>query len=277
MSKCTLTLEGDAIAVKCPYDAGFVAELKSRIPYTERRWKNEKKQWIVARQHASMVQDLCNRYFGELPRLPQVKAQAPTLVQKIIEVRYIGITKDRGDSERSAYGWMNGGWNVVFPESALRTWFDGGTSIDNPSEASTLYSVLAVSRTATLDEIKKAYRRMALQWHPDKCREPNAQEQFMVIQHAYEILSSQAKRERYDAGLALEATLHDKASRRGGSSLDGYRSPLRCGLIIADGIESMGLFVVRKIVAWEDIRDTSGRTLVVSWRAGDDHFSEVWA
>jgi len=57
----------------------------------------------------------------------------------------------------------------------------------------------------------------------------------------------------------------------------GYRTPLRCGLIMCEGVESMGLFTVSKIFAWEDVRDKFGRVLVVSWKQGDDKFSEVWA
>jgi len=46
---------------------------------------------------------------------------------------------------------------------------------------------------------------------------------------------------------------------------------------MCEGIEQMGLFNVSKIFAWQDITDTHGRVLVVSWKAGEDHFSEVWA
>lgn len=219
MTRCTLTPDSGGIVVKTPYDAGFVADLKSRIPYADRRWKGETKVWIVTPSHGATVQDLCNKHFGELPLLPTGINTRPTITQKIIDVRYIGATKDRGDDERSAYGWYADGWNVIFPESVLRAWFDAP---QYPDEAPTLYSVLGVKRTATPDEIKSGYRRMALQWHPDKCKEPNAAEQFMTVQRAYDILSK--NRDRYDAGLALEASLHgsQKENKRysvGGLSL----------------------------------------------------------
>ena len=273
MTKCSLTPDSGGIAIKCPYNPGFVADLKSTIPHTDRRWKGESKVWIVTPSHGATLQNLCMKYFNELPLLPDIANVKPTIKQKILDVRYIGATKDRGGDERSAYGWYADGWNVIFPESVLQKWFDAPAY---PDEQPNLYSVLACSRSATSDEIKTAYRRMALQWHPDVCRETNAQEQFIAIGHAYDILSK--NRERYDAGLALEASLRNtpKSTNRYSVS-NGYRSPLRCGLIMCEGIEAMGLFNVSKIFAWEDIHDANGRVLVVSWKAGADTFEEVWA
>lgn len=81
MSKCSLIADGGAIAVKAPYDAGFVAELKSRVQPNERRWKNETKQWLVSPRHGKTVQDLCLVYFGETPLLPQLATMKPTPVR----------------------------------------------------------------------------------------------------------------------------------------------------------------------------------------------------
>jgi len=61
-----------------------------------------------------------------------------------------------------------------------------------------LYDVLGVGRGATPDEIKKAYRKLARQYHPDINSDPNAAEQFKEINAAYEVLSDEEKRSRYD-------------------------------------------------------------------------------
>ena len=65
--------------------------------------------------------------------------------------------------------------------------------------ATDYYSVLGVSREATPDEIKRAYRKLARQHHPDANREdPDAGERFKEVTRAYEVLSDPDKRQRYD-------------------------------------------------------------------------------
>lgn len=60
------------------------------------------------------------------------------------------------------------------------------------------YGLLGVDRHASQEDIKRAYRRLARQWHPDANSAPGAEERFKQISEAYEVLSDPAKRERYD-------------------------------------------------------------------------------
>lgn len=199
----------------------------------------------------------------------------PTM--KILDCRYIGRSKARGRGDLSALGWMNNQWAVVFPENILRKYFGE----EDPTTEKTLYGVLNVSEKATPDEIKTGYRRLALQWHPDTCKEPNAHEVFLRIQETYNILSNPNKRARYDAGLAFE-----KQSSRNMDSYSpikavttdpfGYRTPLRNGLILVEGNQSGKYFVVSKIHRWLDITDNAGHTLVSNWVYGEDKPQEKW-
>ncbi|MCZ7592961.1 MAG: molecular chaperone DnaJ [Kiritimatiellae bacterium] len=68
-----------------------------------------------------------------------------------------------------------------------------------PTAKRDYYEVLGIGRSASADEIKKAYRKLAVQYHPDKNPgNKEAEEKFKEISEAYEVLSDTSKRQRYD-------------------------------------------------------------------------------
>lgn len=81
----------------------------------------------------------------------------------------------------------------------------GSNGSNGSSSTSSYYSVLGVRKDASFSDIRSAYRKLALKWHPDRwAANPSvasdAKRRFQQIQEAYSVLSDQGKRSMYDAG-----------------------------------------------------------------------------
>ena len=196
-------------------------------------------------------------------------------------LEYLGATKDRG-KKTSAYGSVNGEWSVEITEDVLRGFFEGREVNTKPDGLQTLYQALCVFEKATSEEIGKAYRRLARQWHPDVCREENAHEMFIKINEAYKILINPEMKRRYDAGLYFERQGQKQDSDLNGivekfRTVDsyGYRSPLRCGQITARGTVRLMRFTVQEIIKWDDVVDAQGKVMTSTWPKGADDIPDT--
>ena len=81
--------------------------------------------------------------------------------------------------------------------------------IDQVLEAIGYYEVLGISKDAETHTIKRAYRKLALAIHPDKCNEPNATEAFKILNNAHETLSDNLQRLQYDIRHQAEPVFAD--------------------------------------------------------------------
>ena len=274
-----------SLAFSSTYDRALVDALKQRIPYADRRWDHDWKRWLVAPAHLQTLEAISQQHLGvQLHQTKPVYQTQPQTEQRLLKVEYIGAPKQRDDGSWSAFGYCDGDWSVIFPQDALKAWFEGGPDTPTsqaPTQAATLYGVLDVRRTASAKEIKSAWRKMAKRWHPDVNQDPDASEMMKKINDAYEVLSDARMRKKYDAGLRLEESVKKKKkydfksvwTAVYGSS---WRPPIRCGYILVEGVAQLGRFQVEKILHWEDIVDDYGRAMVTSWPAGSEHFVVSW-
>jgi curved DNA-binding protein len=96
--------------------------------------------------------------------------------------------------------------------------------------AKSLYDTLEINDSASESEIKKAYRKLARQYHPDVNKDPSAEEKFKEINAAYEILSDKEKKQQYDMhgdSMFGGQNFHDFSRSHGGAGAGSMEDILR--------------------------------------------------
>ncbi|MGB1749850.1 MAG: DnaJ domain-containing protein, partial [Dehalococcoidia bacterium] len=78
------------------------------------------------------------------------------------------------------------------------------------------YEVLGVSRDATAEDLKKAFRKQALKYHPDRNKEEDASDRFKEVNEAYQVLSDPERKAQYDR------FGHDGLNGSAGRGFDGF-------------------------------------------------------
>jgi curved DNA-binding protein CbpA len=84
--------------------------------------------------------------------------------------------------------------------------YDFAKSCDEMFKKANYYQIFGVSQTATIEEIRKAYHRLAIQYHPDKNSAENSEKMFKEITRIYHILSNPLARKNYDQELAKQSS-----------------------------------------------------------------------
>jgi molecular chaperone DnaJ len=96
--------------------------------------------------------------------------------------------------------------------------------------AKDLYAVLGLSKGASVDEVKQAYRKMSKEWHPDKHKgDKKAEEKFKEINEAYEILGNEKKKQMYDQFGATGSGPGSGSAGFGGFDFSGFQGAENLG------------------------------------------------
>lgn len=252
-----------ALMLITPFNRDLIDAVKS-LPIADRKWDVENKVWLVDPAHLDQLISWVDAFTGERisPPLPFAGNALGKKIYQVITLKYLGACKERADGSKAAFGLVDGEWKVIFSESILRLWFEGiepeaeiSSVSGGQSRTVTYYSILGIKKTASTDEIRAAFRRMAMQWHPDHCKEADAHDMFIRIKEASDILCDPSKRTRYDMGLELEKRYQAEQKRieKKGKKFEkfeatyGYRAPLRCGVLLIEGTQKLDRIEVSKI------------------------------
>lgn len=169
-----------AIAVDATH-AAFARSLQIQIARAYSKSGDHKKALKVAQAHVEDSGETAEALWalGEIQQNAENYEDAVRTFQRAVEV-----TADRQQEQQAA-------------KQKLR---DAQVALKQSKEKN-YYKILGVARNASKKEIKKAYRELALQWHPDKNDDKEvAEKKFQDISEAYEVLSDDENRAKYDRG-----------------------------------------------------------------------------
>lgn len=284
------------IELRTPYDRQFLDALKSQIDEYARRWDAANKVWRFDDSQMLTLEALCEKHFGVKPTKSGLSAPNFQMGDRVL-AEYVG----RSTGGKPARVFVAGEFSFLLTEQAIRQYFHlanqtpqpqpvGATSTVTPAPQRTIpdnpYDLLVVTTTATTAEIEQAYRRMARQWHPDVCHEPDAADWFHAITAAKQQLLDSSLRRQLDGALRMKSLLgaQIKAVKTTtptptrtepakwsadwltqNANTPSFAPPLRCGWITPAAFTCGAYVKINQIKLWADDIDTQGRTRVAYW------------
>ncbi|KAH9031089.1 DnaJ-domain-containing protein [Lactarius hengduanensis] len=137
--------------------------------------------------------------------------------------------------------------------------------------AADLYKVLDLDRSASEQDIKKAYKRLSRKYHPDKNREPEAEGKFVEVAHAYEVLSDSTKRQIYDRHGEEGLKAHEGGQHQHANPFDMFSQFFGGGFQAQEQVRRGPTSVSEFEVSLEDVYKGTGIDFMIKKRVLCDH------
>jgi len=277
-----LHIEGNNFIIKTPYNPDFINDLKNN--FFVRSFDFDTKTWKVeatAENLANLTILLRNHFEYTVHAAIRQQISANQIEVKNFDIYYMGLPRERNDGTESSFATTSqnpkinnyADWNVVFPLSALKIFFEGEDKTDKaPRETQNYFQILKLEKNASKGEIKKQYKQMAKIYHPDVSEHPNAEEVFKIINQAYEVLSDPRKLKRYKAALTISSSIN-RNSKFGPLAIvsrhRGWYPPMKAGKVKVEALDIVGRWHVKKIINWEPFTNAFGQQMDSIFRDGE--------
>ena len=138
-------------------------------------------------------------------------------------------------------------------------------TVDYIKNCKDYYEILGVTKSSTETEIKKQYRKLALQFHPDKNKTPGAAEAFKAIGNSFAVLSDPEKRRKYDQICSQEGSFQGIRRRRYSNGYDytrGFDEEINpeeiFNMFFGGGFPSRNVYVYRNGHMYQRTSHTNG-------------------
>lgn len=246
------------------YDARVIALLKLTIPASHRQYNPLSKTWTIA---GPKVDELFRAYRDEGYIVDDRRDKGGSgngqALTDTLRINYLGNPRMRSDGAVWASGMdESGNWRYILPYSVLTGFFNIDAAVRPSLFVGTLYDVLDVSDKAAPDVIKRQYRAAVRRWHPDTGG--NADD-FRVVQEAYEILSDEKRRRKYD--LARGWAKDSQAAPSSGTNEIVWITPAdyRAGYWNCIYTALAGRIYIEQLLSFDPVTNSAGQRLYSHW------------